>query len=212
MPRRESPLQSEMLQGTLDMLVLKTLVMGPAHGHTIAHAIEQRLGGRAAGRARLAVSGAPSARGPWLDRLLLGHLREQPQGELLPADACGPKQLATQTDAMGAGRARDRSHSASRRRRSHELAPFLPPCALGSRAGRRTQSYLDIETDDNIARGMSPDEARRAAHVKLGNTVAHSRGDLPHEHHRRARLAGARSPIRVSRHATESDVHRSPSY
>src|SRR5277367_18938 len=40
MPRRESPMQSEMLQGTLDMLVLQTLVLGPAHGHTIAHAIE----------------------------------------------------------------------------------------------------------------------------------------------------------------------------
>jgi PadR family transcriptional regulator, regulatory protein PadR len=40
MPRRESPLQSEMVQGTLDMLVLQTLVLGPAHGHTIAHAIE----------------------------------------------------------------------------------------------------------------------------------------------------------------------------
>lgn len=42
MPRRESPLRSEMLQGTLDMLVLQTLVLGPAHGHTIAHAIERR--------------------------------------------------------------------------------------------------------------------------------------------------------------------------
>jgi transcriptional regulator len=31
-----------MLQGTLDLLVLQTLVMGPAHGHTIAHAIEHR--------------------------------------------------------------------------------------------------------------------------------------------------------------------------
>jgi PadR family transcriptional regulator PadR len=41
MPRRESPLKSEMLQGTLDMLVLQTLVLGPAHGHTIAHAIER---------------------------------------------------------------------------------------------------------------------------------------------------------------------------
>ena len=41
MPRRESPLESEMLQGTLDMLVLRTLVPGPAHGHTIAHAIER---------------------------------------------------------------------------------------------------------------------------------------------------------------------------
>ena len=41
MPKRESPMQSEMLQGTLDMLVLRTLVIGPAHGHTIAHAIER---------------------------------------------------------------------------------------------------------------------------------------------------------------------------
>jgi PadR family transcriptional regulator, regulatory protein PadR len=40
MPRRESPLQSEMLQGTLDMLILRTLILGPAHGQTIAHAIE----------------------------------------------------------------------------------------------------------------------------------------------------------------------------
>ena len=40
MPKRQSPLQTEMLQGTLDMLVLQTLVLGPAHGHTIAHAIE----------------------------------------------------------------------------------------------------------------------------------------------------------------------------
>lgn len=41
MPSHESPLQSEMLPGTLDMLVLQTLVLGPAHGHTIAHAIER---------------------------------------------------------------------------------------------------------------------------------------------------------------------------
>lgn len=40
MPKREAPFQSEMLQGTLDLLILHTLVLGPAHGHTIAHAIE----------------------------------------------------------------------------------------------------------------------------------------------------------------------------
>jgi transcriptional regulator len=31
---------SEMLKGTLDMMVLRTLVSGDAHGHTIAKAIE----------------------------------------------------------------------------------------------------------------------------------------------------------------------------
>src|SRR6202453_3092351 len=36
------PLEGEMLQGTLDMLILQTLILGPAHGHTIAHAIELR--------------------------------------------------------------------------------------------------------------------------------------------------------------------------
>ena len=33
------------------------------------------------------------------------------------------------------------------------------------------RSYLEIETEENIARGMSSDTARRAAHLKLGNTV-----------------------------------------
>ena len=31
----------DLLQGTLDMLILRTLVFGPAHGHAIAHAIER---------------------------------------------------------------------------------------------------------------------------------------------------------------------------
>ena len=35
---------------------------------------------------------------------------------------------------------------------------------------RELESYLDLETDDNIARGMSPDQARAAARRKLGNT------------------------------------------
>jgi PadR family transcriptional regulator PadR len=30
----------ELLQGTLDLLILRTLLMGPAHGHAIAKAIE----------------------------------------------------------------------------------------------------------------------------------------------------------------------------
>jgi PadR family transcriptional regulator PadR len=40
MPRTKKTSDSEMLQGTLDMLVLRTLIMGPAHGHTIAAVIE----------------------------------------------------------------------------------------------------------------------------------------------------------------------------
>jgi PadR family transcriptional regulator, regulatory protein PadR len=32
--------RGEMMQGTLAMLILRTLLLAPAHGHTIAHAIE----------------------------------------------------------------------------------------------------------------------------------------------------------------------------
>jgi transcriptional regulator len=41
-PNDDHPLQREMLQGTLDLLILQSLVPGPAHGHTIAHVIEHR--------------------------------------------------------------------------------------------------------------------------------------------------------------------------
>jgi transcriptional regulator len=39
---RSKNTQGDFLQGTLDVLILKTLVLGPAHGHTISHAIERR--------------------------------------------------------------------------------------------------------------------------------------------------------------------------
>src|SRR5215468_6704982 len=43
MPKRgQQPIQGELLQGTLDLLILKTLAIGPAHGHTIAYAIERQ--------------------------------------------------------------------------------------------------------------------------------------------------------------------------
>jgi transcriptional regulator len=35
-------LQGDILQGTLDLLILQTLILGAAHGHTIAHAIAHR--------------------------------------------------------------------------------------------------------------------------------------------------------------------------
>jgi PadR family transcriptional regulator PadR len=38
--RKNKDTGGDMLLGTLDMLVLRTLLFGPAHGHTIANAIE----------------------------------------------------------------------------------------------------------------------------------------------------------------------------
>ena len=41
MVMKKPPEAGEILQGTLDLLILRTLVLGPAHGHTIARTIEQ---------------------------------------------------------------------------------------------------------------------------------------------------------------------------
>ena len=41
MSTKEDKDRIELLQGTLDLLVLKTLLPGPAHGHAIAKAIER---------------------------------------------------------------------------------------------------------------------------------------------------------------------------
>src|ERR1022692_463522 len=38
----KKPTQTDILQGTLDMLILQILAPGAAHGHTIAYAIERR--------------------------------------------------------------------------------------------------------------------------------------------------------------------------
>src|SRR5215471_13364116 len=40
MPTRAQRERIEMLQGTLDLLILRTLLLGPAHGHAIAKSIE----------------------------------------------------------------------------------------------------------------------------------------------------------------------------
>ena len=40
MSTKEQSERIEMLQGTLDLLILRTLLLGPTHGHAIAKAIE----------------------------------------------------------------------------------------------------------------------------------------------------------------------------
>ena len=46
---------------------------------------------------------------------------------------------------------------------------FLRRNRWDAERARELTSYLDIETDENIARGMAPDAARTAAYRKLGN-------------------------------------------
>ena len=80
-----------MLQGTLDLLILQTLIMGPAHGHTIAHTIEQRSEEVLQvehGSLYPALHGLENRK---MDCLVLGDLGEQSQSSVLPLNCSGPQ-------------------------------------------------------------------------------------------------------------------------
>ena len=65
--------QLELLQGTLDMLILKAVSLGPLHGYGVLLRIQQ-ISGTAGDSAGLAVSRALSTRASGLDRLRMGRI------------------------------------------------------------------------------------------------------------------------------------------
>ena len=93
--------QGELLQGTLPLLILRTLATGPNHGFAVARRIQQ-ISKAVLGRAGLALSGAApdGARRP--HRILLGDDREQSEGEVLPVDAARRQELTSETERWNA--------------------------------------------------------------------------------------------------------------
>jgi hypothetical protein len=88
MPKDRQP-QNEMLKGTLDMMILRTLVSGDAHGHTIAKVIEHTSEDLLQVEQGSLYPAAP-ARGPEMVVVLLGCEREQSQCEVLSPHAGRP--------------------------------------------------------------------------------------------------------------------------
>jgi hypothetical protein len=64
----------ELLQGTLDLLILRTLLPGPAHGHAIAKTIG------------FALSRFTPSYPPWLDFFRRRYIREQSPRQVLSPD------------------------------------------------------------------------------------------------------------------------------
>ena len=84
MPKRgNAPIQGELLQGTLDLLILKTLAIGAAHGHTIAYAIERQSEDVLQVEHGSLYPALHRPRGSRLDCVVLGHVGEQPPGALV---------------------------------------------------------------------------------------------------------------------------------
>ena len=88
----------ELLQGTLDMLILRTLQWGSQHGHGIGQAIRTQSDDLLKGRDRLPVSGASPPRKTRMAEVPVGRERGQPASEVLPADGRGKAQLLRERD------------------------------------------------------------------------------------------------------------------
>ena len=119
--------RSEILQGTLDLMVLKTLdAMGPMHGYGIALRIEQV--------AEDALKVNQGTLYLCLVRLVqgtlavgqLGHLREQPSRAVLHADGGGEAAPAGRDRELGSGGGRDGPTAAAGERLD---APDATPAA-----------------------------------------------------------------------------------
>ena len=172
------PNSVDLLQGTLDLLILRTLCAG-AHarlGDLPAHPAGLR--GRAAGEPGLALSGAPSAGGAGLDR--------RPSGAR-PRTTRRAKFYALTRAGQQAARGGDRQLGAPGRRRRPHPPDGLSGAANASRSAsvrdsgpsstvRRTSGSMDEELRFHLemetaaatsAAGCAPDEARRAARREL---------------------------------------------
>ena len=89
--KSKPPSRVELLRGTLDLLILRTLLPGPSHGHAIARHI-QRTSEELLQVETGSSTGTPPAGGERLDRRLLGVVRQGQARTVLP-----PHRVGTET-------------------------------------------------------------------------------------------------------------------
>ena len=177
--------KGEVWQGTLAMMVLKTLeALGPLHGYGIARRIEQMSGDVLSVNygtlypALLKLEQEGYIASEW------GCLGQQPESEVLPAHQGWAEASAQRGRGVGAD---DRDRRAilfvERGIVMRVLRPLRPLRALllrfaGLFRGDRDrgfddelESHLAMHIDDSVRAGMTPEAARRAALLKLGGVT-----------------------------------------
>ena len=77
--------KADLLQGTLDLLILKALSLGPLHGYGIIQRIRQ-LSNALLDVEQGSLSGSLPDRAARLDQFQVGGDRDRPQGQVLHAD------------------------------------------------------------------------------------------------------------------------------
>ena len=94
------PPKSDLPQGTLDLLILKIVALGPVHGYAIAQRLQQVRGTWSRFRKVLST---PRCTGSSIAAFLqrTGRQPRPARGQILPADAEGPRRSSTRKPPVG---------------------------------------------------------------------------------------------------------------
>jgi PadR family transcriptional regulator PadR len=101
---------TDLVQGTLDMLILKTLALETTHGYGIAVRLEQLSKGRFPPQCRFAVCGLSAAATSGIDQKRLESYREQQARKVLRPDRPGTKEVQQRNTRMGKASGGDRQN------------------------------------------------------------------------------------------------------
>ena len=179
---------TDLVQGTLDLLILKTLSLEPAHGWAIAKTHPADLERRAAGAAGFALPGAASPRAARLDHGDVGRDRDRPRGQGLRADARRPhaararaRELERLSSAVNLGRARRIcSEGAAMRLLDRAVACACARSSSGSQVEQdlddELRFHVEAHVDELSRTGMSPEHA---APPRCARSAASSRSRNP---------------------------------
>ena len=162
--------KSDLPQGTLDLLILKIVALGPVHGYAIAQRLQQV--------SRDVVQVPQGSLYPALHRLenrglLAADWDETETGreaKFYRLTRKGRAQLGSETEKLATAGRRSRRYpqAVGRWRRMTWLRRLLRRAEMEEQLDRELRFHLEQHTADLIARGVAPDEARRQARLELG--------------------------------------------
>ena len=201
----------ELLQGTLDLLILRTLIFGPSHGHAIAQRIRAVSDDVLRVETGSLYPGAASTRGAGPDRGVVGAVGQGQAGEVLRAHAERPQAADAPVSRSGSSSRRRsaRCSPRSRRRAWHRRLIDRLRTWWPWRGSRRRARRGDRLPPRRGSRRAARRRARRRRRPRRGAPRLRQRRHRPRRHARGVGLGAGRA-AHPGRPLRRAGVHGRP--